>query len=738
MLSKLSPLRHQALRLRTLSHTLPSLPSVTSGPSRSYNFASSEYISCFQKTSTIDVTSLRTDTLAYLSSFDAQSWHTDPVTSVLNGVPHSGASNDTVDAFGTVNGKILHASDATLDSIIEHVNNYKPVSPSVMDYRKAVRAVEQKLLTDHAGLLIGNQAKDFLKQDGVTEIEESIQANLVERNMNDILLEDEMKGKIVVDRSPVFVGCVSNFSNFLDLFRKTIRNLELGIPCVVLSRTNTTQHMYRWFVLLQRLCKEQGIDDGMLTYISSDLDGIKRVFRETPDTCPMLITCSRDLAKAVKSDHSNTMASTGGPNTLVAAGPGVLSKQIKEAIRFSSMIENSGQCTALRHAVVANADKQTSDIENIWADAPVVNTPAESLEAGEFAGVFAHSPEEATTPTGYTKINGLNAHYKISNNLPEDGVEEYWRKVFVDVTSTDEVMKAGSKDADDLSNWLVRNQPITLAVNDDYELGKYLFERTGQVVYTVGENDTPALSCQARPQEGEIFGEFPVRKELREYTKFPVVVPTPMGAYNSQFSVEYLKEVAASNSKGAATDTSGGAAVQKLLELVKDDTKRGYAIAILDYLRDSVGPKTGYGARTVLWGLQTPPQDGKVTVLRIEEGETVDDVAAKVVCFLSTNARSMLEVSCADEATSDLFKSLGVTATVVETAADFAARETGPAGDNFYNVIGKDSYGVSEFPLPGQFCSLFLGVGHVKSTQTNDQKFVDTFKDSKKWLKMAE
>jgi hypothetical protein len=69
-----------------------------------------------------------------------------------------------------------------------------------------MRRIEQRLLSDYAGALIGNQCLDFGKQDGVTEMEESIMANSVERKLNDALFMDELDGKIDIVRKPIFVS----------------------------------------------------------------------------------------------------------------------------------------------------------------------------------------------------------------------------------------------------------------------------------------------------------------------------------------------------------------------------------------------------------------------------------------------------------------------------------------------------------------------------------------------------
>ena len=65
------------------------------------------------------------------------------------------------------------------------------------------------------------------------------------------------------------------------------------------------------------------------------------------------------------------------------------------------------------------------------------------------------------------------------------------------------------------------------------------------------------------------------------------------------------------------------------------------------------------------------------------------------------------------------------------TSEDEGAFEARIAADAPYNVIMPT---LDEFPLVGQFCSLLLCVGHIKSTQPDDVAFVEAFKTSPKWL----
>ena len=63
------------------------------------------------------------------------------------------------------------------------------------------------------------------------------------------------------------------------------------------------------------------------------------------------------------------------------------------------MIENSGQCTAMRHLVLDKTD--TDDLENRVKTAyqkyvKNINSSKESIEAAAFAGIFKHAPFEVT------------------------------------------------------------------------------------------------------------------------------------------------------------------------------------------------------------------------------------------------------------------------------------------------------------------------------------------------------
>ena len=90
---------------------------------------------------------------------------------------------------------------------------------------------------------------------------------------------------------------------------------------------------------------------------------------------------------------------------------------------------------------------------------------------------------------------------------------------------------------------------------DSYKVLRRLFDCTSLCAYTIGgRNDEkiptnpwpkhlpPALTCQARPQEGDVFGEFPPQQDMHKYTKFPVIVPSSNPSYDAQYLPEYLAQ----------------------------------------------------------------------------------------------------------------------------------------------------------------------------------------------------
>lgn len=213
---------------------------------RRYNFASEDYARCFDTCSDgngkifVDVGHIRQEAVSYLEqTFDDKLWYNDPIVSIVNGKKlQNGTLSNTIDAFGRVNGQIMYANAMEVDILRHHVMTYQ--SPYT-DLREKLGKIEHELLTTHVGFLIGNQAADFSKQDGVTEIEESIQANVVEQQMNgktkkilhygmnvpyfaissslffgqnlnfrvhvDLLIAQELSGMILIKRDVAIVGC---------------------------------------------------------------------------------------------------------------------------------------------------------------------------------------------------------------------------------------------------------------------------------------------------------------------------------------------------------------------------------------------------------------------------------------------------------------------------------------------------------------------------------------------------
>ena len=588
-------------------------------------------------------------------------------------------------------------------------------------------------------------------------------ANSVERKLNDLLFQDELDMKVCINRKPVFVSCVSNFTNFLDLFRKTIRNLELGTPCVVLGRSHTIQHSYRWTELLVDLMEEENIDLGMVTYLSSDIKDIKDITANCKDSAGMLYTtCSRELAKQIKSNYPNTISSTGGPNTLVSTE---WTEGVQEAIRMSASIECAGQCTALRHAVVPDT-VHLDDVEAVFNDMQHVTSPSGALKNSIFDGVFAShggtSPPKCSSIENYTKHSTKDAFFKIASEFPSpqnNEMNEYWRKVVVDVTnsipSDNKHKQTLNNELNSLAKWLNRHQPISLAINSKrsrvFDLGRSLFEKTSLVVTTIGSTDKdsapPAMTCQARPQEAECFGEFPPRKTMNDFTKYPVIIPSSTPSYDTSYEHEYLKSLTFEDLDG--TGANYPKYVKDLLLDITDDATRGYCIELLRYLTDATetNPKRGFGTdRTALWGLQCPPLlDGLRTLLRCGSNVSLDDLAATFLLFYSTNARSRVELSV-DDSNKELLDKLvkhdvdNHIFNVVVEEDDTLQHRLHEEGENYYNIVRVPSdIGSSDktYPMPGQFVSLYLPMGHIKSTMKNDEEFVKYFSKSEKWLRIA-
>ena len=708
---------------------------------------------------------------------------------------------DTYSAMGMVNGKQKLANQIEIALIQSHIQslhrqplrNTTTITPVTNDLRKPIRHVEDMLLSRHVGYLVGNQCMDYFKQDGITEIEEAISVNQIERQMNDMLLQQEIAGTVEIHRQPIYISTVSNFSNFLDLCRKALRALELGIPIVVLCRTNysTTQHSYRWVQLLIDLCCDVGIDPSMITYISASLSDVQAILQVCEHTTGNLYaTCSRSVASDIMNIYPKTIASTSGPNTLVcthwdnAIDKSHTMSKMAQAIADSATIESAGQCTALRHCVVpttlSDEDCQKILLDNITT----VDSPVKALSESHYAGIIAPLPNKssnvATTATlpspteEYQKLDtrqrhqNVDVYIKINNESVNDStsssnalltssentIQEYWRQVVVDFTKFDLVQNKSIKQGkieirpvDDnailkLASWLNIHQPISLAINgprhESIMVGIALWERTALVVYTMGSSDDleqmpPALTCQARPQDGECFGEFPPRNTMQQYTNFPVIIPSSNPSYDTTYKEEYLQ------SRGRNLSEYMNKSTKNMLLAITNNSTRGYCVLLIEYLQNACrkNPKLGSSKlRSVLYGLQRPPLQMK-TILRCTPHSTYDELIPVYILFHVTNARNQAELSIHPDNVNliQMCQQLKIPFTI-ESDADFVTQFS-KRTDVFHSVTisGMSSHGPpSRYHMVGNFVSLYLPLGHIKSTMVNDAEFEMKVRMSDKWL----
>merc|ERR1719183_2671418 len=111
---------------------------------------------------------------------------------------------------------------------------------------------------------------------------------------------------------------------------------------------------------------EHNVDAGMATYLSCSIPEQRRVLSACPDS-PVHFTGSREIAQKIKEVAPKLMASTGGPNTMVASS---YNEAVGDAMRMSNLIENKGQCTALRHFVCPGVTEE--QLNACYSKAPQV------------------------------------------------------------------------------------------------------------------------------------------------------------------------------------------------------------------------------------------------------------------------------------------------------------------------------------------------------------------------------
>ena len=189
-----------------------------------------------------------------------------------------------------------------------------------------------------------------------------------------------------------------------------------------------------------------------------------------------------------------------------------------------------------------------------------------------------------------------------------------------------------------------------MAVNDDsWDLKRRFFEATGLVVYTFGTKAKGyALTAQARPQDGEIFGEFPPRKDLDLVSRYPMMNPLPCSAWNTVFAEEYL----IAHGKDKVSDANVNPRVKSLVDKIENSAYKGYAHLLVEYLTDActhnpytVSKENGT-VRTAYFGMQRPPIiENYVTLINYGGPANNDLFLLHILPFAITNSHSQCVVN---------------------------------------------------------------------------------------------
>jgi hypothetical protein len=107
--------------------------------------------------------------------------------------------------------------------------------------------------------------------------------------------------------------------------------------------------------------------------------------------------------------------------------------------------------------------------------------------------------------------------------------------------------------------------------------------------------------------------------------------------------------------------------------------------------------------------------------------------------FYMTNAHGRVRLSLPASArqAQDILTRLGVAFSLHDTHEQYeeAARQPGVWGAIDLSKASEDAF---EFPLVGHFVSQQLPLGHIKCTKGQDERFVEVFKGSEKWLQLRE